>query len=721
MFRPVIRIARTATLAVVVALIAIQSARADFELGQQAWDKGKVEVAVAQWQAAADKGDRQAMSALGRLYAKGLGVLQDLVEAHKWLNLAASRGEEAALAERDALVALMTSAELTKARQQAEAWRLVAIETDDTQDARADFELGQQAWDKGKVEVAVAQWQAAADKGDRQAMSALGRLYAKGLGVLQDLVEAHKWLNLAASRGEEAALAERDALVALMTSAELTKARQQAEAWRLVAIETDDTQESMSVAILHRAAQVGNIEVLTAALESGVDVDARDGRGWTALMHAVNQGSLSSVDLLLEAGANEYLRAPDGATALLMAVVFKHTEVVFDRTDIVAKQRKDIVAKLMNASVDYPFWSRYGDNAWKEALNEGTTKSFETYLIAYPSRYHTYDAIWVLQNMKKAREREEQKQQQAREQEELARKWPSGKEFYDCDGCPKMVVLPAGLFMMGSPEWEDEQFASEWPMHEVTIPKPFAVGVYEVTVGEFGNFVKDSGYSQRKVECEVYMEGEWKGSHENSWNNPGFSQTDNHPVVCVSWKDAQEYVRWLSEKTGETYRLLSESEWEYAARAGTQTRYSWGDKIGRKQANCDDCGSDWDAKRTAPVRSFPANRYGLYDVHGNVHEWVGDCWNDSYRGDGYRGAPVDGSVWESGRCSERFFRGGSWVDHPRFLRSASRNRGSTDPRFVWDGWQDVNPWNPHSANRNRNTAGYRYSNVGFRVARTLAL
>ena len=143
-------------------------------------------------------------------------------------------------------------------------------------------------------------------------------------------------------------------------------------------------------------------------------------------------------------------------------------------------------------------------------------------------------------------------------------------------------------------------------------------------------------------------------------------------MVCVSWEDAKAYVAWLSGETGEAYRLLSESEWEYVARAGAKTRYWWGDDIGRNRASCDGCGSRWDGKQTAPVGSFPASPFGLYDVHGNAGEWVEDCWNGSYDG-----APRDGSAWTSGDCDDRVLRGGSWVNPPWGLRSARRDRFPT--------------------------------------------
>ena len=244
--------------------------------------------------------------------------------------------------------------------------------------------------------------------------------------------------------------------------------------------------------------------------------------------------------------------------------------------------------------------------------------------------------------------------------------WTAGHKFRDCPGCPEMVVVPAGSFEMGSPPGEEGRYDVEGPVHRVTFERPFAVGVYEVTFGEW----------------EACVSGGGCGGHRPDDRGRG---RGNRPVINVSWDDAKAYVGWLSGKTGEEYRLLSEAEWEYVARAGTTTEYWWGDGIGRNRANCYDCGDSYEY--TAPVGSFSANPFGLYDVHGNVFEWVEDCWNDSYRG-----APTDGSAWESGDCDRRVLRGGSWYYAPELLRSAFRF-GST--------------------------SGYRISNAGFRVARTL--
>ena len=223
-----------------------------------------------------------------------------------------------------------------------------------------------------------------------------------------------------------------------------------------------------------------------------------------------------------------------------------------------------------------------------------------------------------------------------------------GGVFRDCPECPEMVVIPAGAYMMGSPGSEKGRGREEGPVHRVRIPKPFAVGAYEVTFAEWDSCRRAGGCTHDAA--------------DNGWGR------GDRPVVGVSWRDAQQYVRWLSRKTGNEYRLLSESEWEYAARAGTVTRYWWGDRLGRNRANCEACGSPWDDRETAPVGSFSPNGFGLYDVHGNAREWVEDCWNG-----GYRGAPSDGSPWTSdGDCDKRVLRSGSCINPPRKLRSAMR-------------------------------------------------
>ena len=393
--------------------------------------------------------------------------------------------------------------------------------------AVADYAAGQQAWDAGRPTEALSEWRAAADAGDRRAMLALGRRYARGLGVVQDYVEAHKWLNLAASRGEAAAVEEREALAARMTPQQVATAQERAAAWR-----------------------------------PGAD------------------------------------RAAEGGEA-------------------------------------------------------------------------------------------------------VARRWQAGTRFRDCAECPELVVVPAGSFRMGSPESEAGRYDTEGPVHRVEIGRPFAVGVYEVTRGEYSRFVSATGHSSGNS-CATYEGGKWEWRSGRHWRSPGFRQTDAHPVVCVNWDDAKAYVRWLSEKTEKAYRLLSESEWEYMARGGKKTARYWGKSVSKQCRHANGAGleakehySDWTWTvscndghvHTSPVGSYKENNYGLHDVLGNVWEWVEDCWNEDYRG-----APADGSAWESGDCSQRVLRGGSWDYDPRNLRSANRY------------WID---------------SGYRYFYLGFRVARTL--
>ena len=234
---------------------------------------------------------------------------------------------------------------------------------------------------------------------------------------------------------------------------------------------------------------------------------------------------------------------------------------------------------------------------------------------------------------------------------------PSPREtFQDCDECPKMVAVPSGRFTMGSSVREEGRDDDEGPMRRVRIDYQFAVGVYEVTFAEWYACMDAGG-------CGSYVPDDMR------WGR------GNRPVVNVGWDDAQSYVSWLSERTGKRYRLLSESEWEYVARAGTETAYSWGDSIGVNRANCDSCGSAWDDKMTAPVGSFEANAWGVHDMHGNVWEWVQDCFNDSYEG-----APTDGVAWTSEGCGTRVFRGGSFYGGPGYVRSASRSGNSTENR-----------------------------------------
>jgi formylglycine-generating enzyme required for sulfatase activity len=257
----------------------------------------------------------------------------------------------------------------------------------------------------------------------------------------------------------------------------------------------------------------------------------------------------------------------------------------------------------------------------------------------------------------------------------------AAETFKDCSDCPEMVVVPAGSFIMGSPANEPQRGGDEGPQHPVTIAKPFAVEKFAVTVNQFAAFVADTGYDAGS-KCRTYEGGNGEKRSGRSWRNPGFSQAGTHPVVCVNWDAAKAYVAWLSRKTGKSYRLLSEAEREYVTRAGTTTPFWWGSSISPQQANYDgnsayNNGAKGEyRKQTVPVDSFQPNSWGLYQVHGNVWEWTEDCYKDSYAG-----APTDGSASTSGDCGRRVLRGGSWFHLPQILRSANRDRNTTDDRL----------------------------------------
>jgi formylglycine-generating enzyme required for sulfatase activity len=227
-----------------------------------------------------------------------------------------------------------------------------------------------------------------------------------------------------------------------------------------------------------------------------------------------------------------------------------------------------------------------------------------------------------------------------------------------------MVLIPAGSFMMGSPPGEFGHSDVEAPQHVVVV-RSFAAGKYEVTFAEWDACVAAGGCGNQPA--------------EKAWDS-GWGR-GNRPVINVSWD-----VAWLSRRTGKQYRLLSEAEWEYAARAGTTTPFHTGATITQDQANFAVDGKGVYHEQTVSVGSFPPNRFGLHDMHGNVWEWVEDCFNPNYAE-----APTNGAAWTSGDCSKRVVRGGSWSNFPGGIRSAFRSKSATTTR---------------------------YNNFGFRVART---
>jgi formylglycine-generating enzyme len=282
--------------------------------------------------------------------------------------------------------------------------------------------------------------------------------------------------------------------------------------------------------------------------------------------------------------------------------------------------------------------------------------------------------------------------------------------FRDCANCPEMVTIPKGSYEMGpAPDEEQREGVPvanrQGLQRRITIDYSFALGKYEVTRGEFAVFVEATGY-QAGISCWGWdTDGVLRDAPGRSWRSAGFEQTDRDPVMCVNWDDAKAYAAWLSKVTGKTYRLPSEAEWEYAARAGSKgTRY-WGDapddscKYGNFADMAGAIALGWDKKPdkifmcndghayTAPVGSFKPNAFGLYDMMGNVWEWVDDCYTDLPVG-----SPTDGRPVVADACAQRLLRGGSWYNSPWLVRSAFRYFGS---------------------------GGVRSRSVGFRVARSV--
>jgi sulfatase modifying factor 1 len=310
-----------------------------------------------------------------------------------------------------------------------------------------------------------------------------------------------------------------------------------------------------------------------------------------------------------------------------------------------------------------------------------------------------------------------------------------GRSFRDCsNGCPEMVVVQQGRFTMGAPAGEEarENLPNQLrgrsvPQHLITIRHKLAIAKFDVTRDEYAQFVAETnrpdpdncitanasgtGFIATNGKCRpdpdscitINASGTGFIAANGNWHSPGFPQTGRDPVVCVSWDDAQAYVAWLSAKTGHVYRLPTEAEWEYAARAGTTTarygsdnpaelcRYSNVGDLDYSEQHPGDSGANRACRDgyafTSPVGSFPPNQFGLYDMLGNVMDWNEDCWNANYSG-----APTDGTAWQSGDCGRRVVRGGSWDADLSVVRSANR-RGI--PTF------------------------YRSTTFGFRVARTL--
>lgn len=276
----------------------------------------------------------------------------------------------------------------------------------------------------------------------------------------------------------------------------------------------------------------------------------------------------------------------------------------------------------------------------------------------------------------------------------------------DCTDCPTLVTVPPGAFVMGLRAEEAEaddvplmQQQAELPMHGVTVRDPIAMGQTEITRGQFAVFAAETGY--QSLGCVIYNGKTWGLDRTKSWRDPGFSQDDGHPVVCVNYDDARAYTDWLSRKTGKRYRLPTETEWEYAARAGTTGGKPWADKPALACAHAKVADRSHAARFsqkpaemffpcetgyafTAPVAHYQANPLGLSDMYGNVREYVADCWNPTYWGQG-----LGTAARNTGSCGTAVLRGGGWYDAPPNIRPARRFREDRTQRRADQGFRVV--------------------------------
>jgi formylglycine-generating enzyme required for sulfatase activity len=298
---------------------------------------------------------------------------------------------------------------------------------------------------------------------------------------------------------------------------------------------------------------------------------------------------------------------------------------------------------------------------WETIKGSGSAADFKAYLDSYPDGPFAATARTRLQQIEAKNEPKSETKNETKIETKPTAPAPAAPQsaIRDCPQCPEMVLIQAGTFEMGS----SEMFDFEAPVHQVSIRKAFYIGRREVTFEEWDACFVEGGCKQKP-------------------DDRGLGRA-RRPVTDLDWDDTKSYLAWLSQKTGRTYRLPSESEWEYAARAGTTTTYPWGRTVEKDKANCLGCTSD-PVKKAIDTGSFPPNAFGIYDMAGNAAEWVEDCWSDNYRG-----APIDGSAWIKPQCRERVLRGGSFNNDPRYLRSAARFKYDHDVRFYTNGFRVV--------------------------------
>jgi formylglycine-generating enzyme required for sulfatase activity len=493
-----------------------------------------------------------------------------------------------------------------------------------------------------------------AEQGDAMAQSLLGEMYYKGRGVSQDHQQALSWFRKAAEQGNS--LGQFGLGVAYNEGQGVPQDYQQAAFWFHKAAEKGHPSAQYNLGLMyfngkgvpqdykqatsffHKAAEKGNVDAqnnLGFAYEKGKGVpqDYQQAVSW--FRKAAEQGNATAQYNL----GTMYEKGRGVSKDVVLAHMLYNLGATSGNEN--ASESREIVTKEMTPRQIEE--AQALTRNWKVGTPLPTKSKTGLVIVATaahndkPTSAPTSVASKIAQPV---------------------------QYFRDCQdiGCPEMVWLPKGSFMMGSNDRSSEQ-----PVHLVNINYDLAVGKYPVTFAQWD---------------ACYAAGGCRGPVRLDW---GWGR-DNRPVVGVSWEDAKQYTRWLSQITGKQYRLLSESEWEYAARAGSTTRYYWGNDIGQDNANCDGCGGQEKSKQTSPVGSFQPNKWGLYDMAGNVLNWVEDCWSNDYRE-----VAGDGRAWTNEPCAVRVLRGGSWFHKPDALTSSYRN---------WDRQQ------------------LRRSYNGFRVART---
>ena len=690
----------------VVILCAVASpVGADFQSGHDAYQRGDYATALREWKPLAERGIADAQYNLGLMYYFGRAVPKDDATAVKWYRKAADQG--------------YAGAHFNLGFMYAEGQGV-------PQDAAEAMK-----WYRG----AVKGYGKAAEQGEASAQNNLGFMYANGLGVAQDYAKAVKWYSKAAEQGDD--LAKRRA-----GELETKLASEQQPATQPPSVVSDlGTFHALVIgndayrALPRLRTAVKDARAVAALLES------RYGFRVTTLTNATRAETIQALQKMrsrlterdnlliyyaghgkLDRGADRGYWLPTDAvedspvnwinnvtiTDTLKAIQAKHVMVVADscysgtltrdtrgievrpkESDYIEKTHRKKSRTVLASGGLEPVSDSGGSGhsvfakAFMDALrdNDGVIDGLDVFAYVRKQVRLNADQVPNYANIRMAghevggdflfARKLEHRSEAKKEKPTVATIRPApvphisspvkpavgifpktykpGDTFKDCPDCPQMVVVPAGSFDMGDLSGDGQK--NQRPVHRVTIPRPFAVGVYEVT------------------------QAEWRSV---TGSNPSRFKGDRNPVEQVSWDDAKDFLKRLSSKTGEKYRLLSEAEWEYVARAGSRTKYPWGNGIESSKAKYQGSGNG-----TRPVGSYSANAFGLFDTVGNVFEWTEDCLHFDYIG-----APTNGEAWTTGGyCQQRITRGGSWYGHPSHLPSGVRHGYPVSNRDTYGGFR----------------------------------